>query len=382
MGSMETAALSALCAGVPVRISDRERTAPIAMDTRCAGPNRADLDELAQGQRDELEIGGRYRLDSLLGAGGMAKVFCAEQLALGRSVAVKVLDDTRGDRHNAVRRFMSEARITAGLRHPNVVDVIDFGSTPEGLVYLVMERLDGEDLRQTIKREGPLPWARVRALLLQICAGLAAAHELGVVHRDLKPSNCFRIATDAGEQVKLLDFGIAISTAETTREDRVTAESNVVGTPEYMSPEQARGDEVDARTDIYALGVILGELLTGKVPFTGKSASKVIAAHIYEPVPSLQALAGSTEIDADIEALYRRALSKASADRFASARDFAAAIAAIPAHRELIAPPRSRWSRAVRGLSMAAALVAAGLGVGVFIGQQGYEGPVACELAR
>jgi serine/threonine-protein kinase len=368
---------------VPVPVaSDRERTNPIVMDAYCAGPRRAELDELAQGKRDELELGGRYRLGSLLGAGGMAKVFDAEQLALGRSVAVKVLDDTRGDRHNAVRRFMSEARLTAGLRHPNIIDVIDFGSTPEGLVYLVMERLDGEDLRQLIKREGPLPWARVRALMLQLCAGLAAAHELGVVHRDLKPSNCFRIATDEGERIKLLDFGIAISTTEAAREDRVTAESNVVGTPEYMSPEQARGDEVDARTDIYALGVILGELLTGKVPFTGKSASKVIAAHIYEPVPSLRALASSAEVDAEIEALYRRALSKDPADRIASVRAFAAAIAAIPADRELIPRRPSGWSRAMRTLSMAAALVAAGLGVGVCVGQVGYEVPGACELAQ
>jgi serine/threonine protein kinase len=376
---METLAFAL---GVPVPC-DREPTQPIAMDPgpRRVGPYRAELEELAQGKLMALELGGRYRLESLLGSGGMAKVFQGEQLALGRPVAVKVLDDTRGDRHNAVRRFMSEARLTAGLRHPNIVDVIDFGSTPEGLVYLVMERLEGEDLRQTIKREGPLSWARVRALMLQLCAGLVAAHDLGVVHRDLKPSNCFRIAGHEGDRVKLLDFGIAISTTETPREDRLTAEANVVGTPEYMSPEQARGDEVDARTDIYALGVILGELLTGRVPFTGKSASKVIAAQIYEPVPSLRALAGRADVDQAIDALYCRALSKDPEERFASAREFAAAIAAIPAERELVPRRSAGRSRVMRSLSMAAALLAAALGVGAVVGQHGQEGPLACELA-
>jgi serine/threonine-protein kinase len=217
--------------------------------------------------------------------------------------------------------------------------------------------------------------------MLQLCAGVAAVHELGVVHRDLKPSNCFRIATGGdGDRIKLLDFGIAISTNEAARGDRLTASESVVGTPEYMAPEQARGDDVDARTDIYALGVILGELLTGKVPFTGKSPSGVIAAQIYEPAPCLRALAQRAEVDADIEALYSRALHKDPAQRFASVRELAAAIAAIPAERELVPSRPAIVVRLLGVMSMAAALVAGGLGVGLFVSQQvRADHPLAAE---
>jgi hypothetical protein len=374
--------------GVPeVLEADRERTAPIAMETRLCGPSQAELEQLAAGELGRsLALGGRYRLDGLLGKGGMARVFRGEQEALGRAVAVKILDDERrGDRHAALRRFMSEARITAGLRHPNVVEVSDFGSTPEGLVYLVMELLDGEDLRQTIRREGPLPWARVRAMMLQICSGLALAHQRGVIHRDLKPSNCFRVATAAGEQIKLLDFGIALLTGEAARTARVTRDDNVVGTPEYMSPEQARGDEVDVRSDVYALGVILGELLTGKVPFTSKSATGVIAAHLYESAPSLRALAGRAEVDAQLEAIYAKALRKDPAERFASVEEFAAAIAAIPAERELVPcevqSQRQRRRRRLWTGVVAAAVAIMGLGAGLMGGAPAEAAPVACERA-
>lgn len=338
------------CVDAPIAI-DREPTKPIPKP--CSGPHQAELDDLVQGKLEFVDLAGRYRLRSLLGTGGMARVFAAEQLALGRGVAVKVLDDTPEDRASAEQRFMAEARITARLRHPNVVEVIDFGSTPEGLCYLVMELLEGEDLRRVLEREGPLDWARARSSMLQLCAGLAAVHELGVVHRDLKPSNCFRIADEQGERIKLLDFGIALATA-----DPSSGQAGVLGTPEYMSPEQARGDAVDVRTDIYALGVIFGELLTGKVPFTGNTASKVITAQIDEPVPSLASLAGLARVDAEIEAVYMKALSKEPAARFASVRELAAAIEAIPVTRELV--PAGPMSRLRRVLSR----VGARLGIG------------------
>lgn len=327
------------CADAPIPI-DRAPTKPIPKPD--SGPHQAELDDLVHGKIEAVELAGRYRLRSLLGTGGMARVFAAEQLALGRSVAVKVLDDTPEDRARAERRFMAEARITARVHHPNVVEVIDFGSTPEGLCYLVMELLEGEDLRRLLAREGPLGWARARSSMLQLCAGLAAVHELGVVHRDLKPSNCFRVADGQGDRIKLLDFGIALATADSS------LGHGVLGTPEYMSPEQARGDAVDVRADIYSLGVIFGELLTGKVPFSG-APSKVITSQIDEPVPSLAALAGIDAVDDEIEAVYGKALSKDPAGRFASVRELAAAIEAIPQSRELV--PSGAVARLRRALS-------------------------------
>ncbi len=273
--------------GVPQPHPDRAQTAPLIVDSgRARGPGQAELTALAAGELASVELDRRYRLDAQIGKGGMARVFRGELRSLGRAVAVKVLDESRSDRCGALGRFMAEARITAGVRHPNVVEVSDFGATAEGLVYLVMELLDGEDLRRIVRREGPLGWARTRSLILQLCAGVAAAHERGVVHRDLKPSNCFIAGTGDGEQLKLLDFGIALATTDSPSAAGSAAnwthDDSVIGTPEYMSPEQACGAELDERSDIYSIGIILAELLTGKVPFRGKSSTAIMAAHTTE----------------------------------------------------------------------------------------------------
>ncbi|MCA9682675.1 MAG: serine/threonine protein kinase [Myxococcales bacterium] len=313
------------------------------------GPNTRELESLRSGDLSaQLLVAGRYRLLRRLGRGGMATVFLAQEIESGREVAVKILSGRHPDRQQAVARFLREARLSARIHHENVVEVFDSGSTAEGVVYLVMEVLVGEDLRETIARHPTgLPWSRVRSLMLQICAGLTAAHQAGVVHRDLKPSNCFRVpARGQGkaerEQIKLVDFGIATTfgsglgstRAEEERRlgERITGEGTIIGTPEYMSREQARGDEVDARSDVYAAGVIMGELLTGKVPFTGKSKTAVIAAQIYEQPSTLQAMAApGVTIDARVEAIYARALAKDPGERFADIDALAAAIAAVPA---------------------------------------------------
>jgi serine/threonine protein kinase len=342
--------------GVPEK-AEREDTAPVTREF-ARGTTHADLKLLAEGRRGPVTLAGRYRLFGTLGSGGMATVFRGELISLGRPVAVKILDDERGHRHGGFARFLGEGRLTAKLRHPNVIDVLDFGSTTEGVVYLVMELLEGEDLRAKLRREGPLSWSSVRSAMLGVCAGLTAAHEAGVIHRDLKPANCFC----EGDAVKLLDFGIATELSPAERdEQRLTEEGRVVGTPEYMSPEQARGEEVDGRSDVYAAGLILGELLTGNLPFLGKSAAAVIAAQIYEPPPTLRALSGGKlEFDPAIEAIYARAVSKKPEERFESAQALAEAIAAVDSAR-CESRPIMGWWRKPRRLLAAAALTVAGI---------------------
>ena len=343
--------------GVPRAVArDSETTQRIA-ELPPRGLRHAQLRALAESGEGKVTLAGRYTLDRCIGRGGMATVFGGEQFALGRRVAVKVLDDQRGLSPGGLQRFLREARTIARIEHPNVVEVHDLGSTREGVVYIVMERLEGEDLKQLISREGGLPWAEVRELMIQICAGLEAIHAAGVVHRDLKPANCFR----AADGLKLLDFGIAASSCaapldQARTEERLTLEGQVVGTPEYMSPEQARGEPVDGRSDIYAAGIVLGELLTGQLPFVGKTAASVIAAHIEQPAPSLRALAPEgIEIDPELEAIYARALSKDVEDRYSSATELREAIEAVGSAR----PGPRKWYQSWRSMAAASVLFGA-----------------------
>jgi serine/threonine-protein kinase len=304
-----------------------DQTAPIDVAAQ-RGPTHADLRELAEGRSGPLVLAGRYLLDARIGRGGMATVFSGRTLSIDRPVAIKVLDDERGHRDGGVARFIAEARTTARVRSRYIVDVLDFGTTLEGVIYLVMELLDGEDLRQRLRREGPLGWGAVQAAMLQICAGLGSIHAADVVHRDLKPANCFCVRNGTDETIKLLDFGIAMGVGPWRDDQRATEDGRVVGTPEYMSPEQALGNEVDRRSDIYAAGVIFGELLTGRVPFEGKSATGVIAQQIYERPPSLSELAGAS-IHPELEALYAKTLAKNPSERPQSAAELARMIAGI-----------------------------------------------------
>jgi serine/threonine protein kinase len=331
--------------GVPIWV-DPEGTLPHAAATT-HGPNHDQLRALAEGRSAPLTLGGRYRLERRLGSGGMATVYAGRLLTLDRAVAVKVLHDSR-DQHDRIARFVGEARITAQLRHPNIVEVLDFGSTEEGVVFMVMELLEGEDLRSLLRREGSLPWPRVQALMLDICGGLSAVHAADIVHRDLKPANCFCV----NGRTKLLDFGIATRTVSPRLQDFIAAhgsaelreadEDRVMGTPEYMSPEQARAEPVDARSDIYSAGILLGELLTGRVPFASKRAAAVISSQIYDPAPRLRDLGGEDyEILPAVEAIYALALRKDRDERFSSVEAFAAAIAAVD---PLVSPLRW-WQR-------------------------------------
>jgi serine/threonine-protein kinase len=312
----------------PVLGQEHERTAPLDLHEP-RGPRHADFRALAEGHGGPLLLAERYQVLARIGRGGMSTVFRGRTINTGRMVAIKVLDEERSS--DVLERFVAEASITGRVWGPHVVEVVDFGSTAEGVVYLVMELLEGEELRDILRREGPLPWPRVRELMLEICAGLSAIHAGGVTHRDLKPANCFCVPSDRGIRVKLLDFGIATcASLRAIGQQRMTEDGRVVGTPEYMSPEHARGERTDERADVYAAGIILGELLTGQIPFEGKSSTSVLAQHIYEPAPRLSELAGpNVVIDPALDDLYAKALAKHPVARFQSAAELAEAIASV-----------------------------------------------------
>ncbi len=235
------------------------------------------------------EIDGRYRIVELIGEGGMGKVYLAEHVEIGKRVALKVLHPSYSRMPDLVERFRREARAASKIGHPNIVDVTDSGATDDGSVYFVMEYLEGVELGSVIEREGALDVARALRITGQICRALSAAHREGIIHRDLKPENIFLI-TRGGEAdfVKVLDFGIAKTTeAEAARERRLTSPGMAMGTPEYMAPEQAAGRPADARTDIYSLGAIMYEMVTGLPPYSGDNFMEILTkkATIDPPVP-------------------------------------------------------------------------------------------------
>ncbi len=255
-----------------------------------------------------LILGERYRLLSRIGEGGMGTVFLAEHVALGKQVAVKVLRAEYSQDDELVRRFEQEARSASRIDHENVVDVVDFGRTPGGSLYFVMEALEGESLARLIHREGALPVERALRILAQICQALGAAHACGVVHRDLKPENVILVRRDDGaDLVKVLDFGIS-RTHGVPEGGRITRVGSIIGTPEYMAPEQAMGTAVDHRCDVYAFGVLAYEMLTGRLPFQGDSPLATLLKHQGEPPVPPSRL--RPDLPAEAEAMVLRALVK------------------------------------------------------------------------
>lgn len=266
-------------------------------------------------------IEGKYRLDKLLGEGGMGCVYSATRLLIGDSVAIKILHTETMHDPNAIERFRREAQAAARLKHPNVVAIYDFGVGAADSVFLVMELADGEDLRSLIERHGRLPLNVASELLDQICSALDEAHQRDIVHRDLKPENILVRSTGNGYRVKVLDFGIAKLRDLSTTSATLTQAGTVIGTPAYMSPEQCRGREVDSRSDIYSLGIILYEMLTGSVPFYAKHSAEVVALHVSElPAPPS---ARNPAIPPAVEAVVMRALQKQPDARQQSAGEFA-----------------------------------------------------------
>jgi serine/threonine protein kinase len=260
-------------------------------------------------------INGRYRVMELIGEGGMGKVYLAEHVEIGKRVALKVLHPSYSRMPDLVERFRREARAASKIGHPNIVDVTDSGSTADGSVYFVMEYLEGIELGSVIEREGALDVARSLRITGQICRALAAAHREGIIHRDLKPENIFLITRDgAADVVKVLDFGIAKTTeAEAARERRLTSPGMAMGTPEYMSPEQAAGRPADARCDVYAVGAIMYEMVTGIPPYTGDNFMEILTkkATIDPPPPILV----RGELPAQVSDLVMSAMARSPSDR-------------------------------------------------------------------
>jgi serine/threonine protein kinase len=280
-----------------------------------------DSDELAQGTL----IANRYRIVRKLGAGGMGAVYEALQEGLGRKVALKVLLAAFAQNPEVVARFQREAQAAASLGHPNIVSVTDFGADA-GQVFLVMEYLAGASLAQVIERERVLSPGRAAWIATQVLSALSVAHGAGIVHRDMKPDNVFLTeVSGVRDVVKVLDFGIARFTEQHGSNSKLTSTGAVLGTPAYMSPEQARGRPVDARTDVYSAGVMLYEMLTGRLPFQATNYHALLFAILEETPPSIASLRG--DVPPALVAVVERAMSRDINTRFQSADELRAALA-------------------------------------------------------
>jgi serine/threonine protein kinase len=306
------------------------------------------IDQAKQNRAGDPLIGhlldGKYQLVSRLGQGGMGTVYRARRIHIGDEVAVKVLHTRYVAEEEAIERFRREARAAAQLRHPNVVVIYDYGEAPDAgvLGYIVMELVEGKPLGDILEQEGRLKPDRAIALMRQICAGVGAAHKRNIVHRDLKPDNIVVLPADGhdDETLKVVDFGLAKLRDQLGLDAKsLTQTGMIIGTPNYMSPEQCRGDELDSRADVYSLGAILFEMLAGEKPFSAPSAAAVIVKHLMDPPP---ALPNENELPPALTAVCRRALSKNSSDRQADASELSREIgeAAIqPTHRIIFPPP-------------------------------------------
>jgi serine/threonine-protein kinase len=295
------------------------------------------------------DIGGKYQIVQKIGSGGMGAVYKAAQPNIGRPVAIKILHSKLVNRKDLVSRFSREAKALAHLSHPNTVKVFDDGELEDGSLYIVMEFLEGKNLNQTVRSGGPMPVERALPILIQVCGALEEAHSHGIIHRDLKPENIF-LCNQGGlkDFPKVLDFGLAKVTDKEMRPGSIilTQEGMVFGTPEFMSPEQAQGKTLDARSDIYSLATILYEVLTGKLPFDARSPMEFIQHHVMtkpilldERVPGLAFPPGLADVLA-------RALAKDPDHRYQTAAEFSAAL-------EPFASMRAPYAKAIPSMSPA-----------------------------
>jgi serine/threonine protein kinase len=277
-------------------------------------------------------LNGQFQILQKIGSGGMGAVYKALQSDMNRMVGVKILHPKLANRKDLVSRFRREARAMSQLTHPNTVKVFLYGELDDGSLYIIMEFLEGKNLNQTVRSEGPFPIERALPILMQACGALDEAHKAGIIHRDLKPENIFLVQSDAlRDYPKLLDFGLAKVGERQMRPGSImlTQEGMVFGTPEFMSPEQAQGKPLTPASDVYSLAVILYEVLTGKLPFDAKSAMDFIQLHVVgKPIPLNQRVSGKT-FPLLLEQIMDRALGKRPEDRFSSAADLAVALHAV-----------------------------------------------------
>ena len=289
-------------------------------------------------------LAGRYRILQKLGEGAMGAVYLGEHLRMGRPDAIKVLRDGLATDREAIARFTRGARNVAAVHHPNVCTVYDYGDTQDGLPFLAMEFIPGESLKEMLDREGRLPLDRAVHIAVQVAGALQAAHDAEIVHRDLKPANIMIMrARDDSDAVRVVDFDIAKG-ARDGEESELTRLGFVVGTPEYMSPEQLMGERLDGRSDLYSLALVLFRMLTGTLPFRADSAQELMIQRLtVTPLPLADALPGAA-FPAGLEPVLQRARSRRAVDRHAGAAEFArdllaAGAPAVPMAGRAAAPP-------------------------------------------
>jgi eukaryotic-like serine/threonine-protein kinase len=287
----------------------------------------ADARDVADPLIDRV-IADRYRIVELIGRGGMGVVYRVEHTRIGKQMAMKLLHGELARDKEVIRRFRREAEAVSKLDHANTVQVFDFGRS-EGMTYLIMELLSGKDLGTILAADGSMPFARMAAIAVQICGSVQQAHERGIVHRDIKPENV-RILSDRSEPdfVKVLDFGLAkLRESEEQSRASITREGFLVGTPYYMAPEHIRGDSVDARSDVYALGALMYKALTGVPPFWATSPVAVLTKHLHDPIVPPSVRAPNKAVAEAADRIIVRTLQKDPADRFQSMRELREALA-------------------------------------------------------
>jgi len=276
-------------------------------------------------------ISDRFKVAALIARGGMGKVYRAEQAPLGRTCALKILDPHYAGDYDPEfhKRFFLEASIASKLTHPNTVTIFDYGRTDDDIYYIAMEYLEGRTLHRAIRDAGFLTEERAAHVARQVCRALREAHAVGVVHRDLKPANIFLVEHgDEADYVKVLDFGLVKNVSENKGED-LTQTGLFMGSPKYMAPEQIRGDSIDARTDIYGLGIILYEMITGKVPFDHPNSVNILMAHISEAPPPLHQVNPAIRVSPQLQDIVGRCMAKSPDERFRSMEEVLAALKSI-----------------------------------------------------
>ncbi|MBA3396381.1 MAG: protein kinase, partial [Deltaproteobacteria bacterium] len=276
------------------------------------------------------EIAGRYRILAKLGEGGMGTVYRAEQISLKRTVALKLLRPDVGNNAILLRRFNAEAEAVAKLGHPNTVNIFDFGQDTDGSLFIAMEYIEGRSLRVAIHADAPLPIRRALAIALQVCSSIADAHMHSIIHRDLKPDNV--MLQDRGrtrDVVRVLDFGIAKLRDDTRATHAMTQAGDMLGTPQYMAPEQIRAEAIDGRTDVYALGCMLYEMITARLPFEAPTVMALLSKHLLEQPPPPSQRRPDLGIPAFIDELVMGAMAKSPDQRPATMELFGEHIAAI-----------------------------------------------------
>ncbi|MEO8452598.1 MAG: serine/threonine-protein kinase, partial [Gemmatimonadota bacterium] len=334
-------------------------------DAAFCARDRSPLKPLGSGLVGHL-IGERYQIEKKLGEGGMGEVYLARHILMGRPCAIKVMVPALAQDADALGRFNREATNASRISHPNVCAVYDFGLTPDGLVYLAMEYIEGGTLTHELGG-GPIPLERATAIVDQCAAGLQAAHDLGIVHRDLKPDNIMLVRQKGREVVKLVDFGIA-KAGEGDGGLRVTKTGLVVGTPEYMSPEQLAGDDVDGASDQYGLALVLFRMLTGALPFRATTAQEMMIKRLTERPQTLADAAPGVVFPAGLQAVLSRAMERQPRDRFPTVMAFTEEVGSAAATM----PGLPRTKVAERAGSGLAGRFLLGAGAALVLGLGGY----------